>query len=228
MIMQENRRFALHLLIGVFVIALLAITLLRLIFSEGAWWILASKSMLPAIAMVIAIASWPKCYTFLVQRNNKVLFLPPLLDLNGVWRVEIKSNWSRIQQLTGTSVSSIDQVPLKKVTGTLSLQCDFFQTRGYFQVDDADSDRSSRTKRSDIVASSLRKENNYYVFSYMAKAVVSDPATETDEQNYLFSAEVMFSKGEMNRGGGQYWTNRKYNTGHNAAGELTLVRNTEN
>lgn len=116
------------------------------------------------------------------------------------------------------------QPPLKKISGTLKLRCDFFQTQGYFQVDDKDSDRGSRTRRSDIVASSLRKENGNYLFSYIAKARVSDPDTKTDEQNYLFSTEISFQQGDVNHGYGHYWTNRKYSTGHNAAGEIQLTR----
>jgi len=94
----------------------------------------------------------------------------------------------------------------------------------YYQVDDLPSDRPSRTRRSDIVASSLRKDDGHYVFSYIAKAQVSNPDPTTDEQVYMFSAEVRFRDTDPNVGEGQYWTNRKYSSGHNAAGEIRLIR----
>lgn len=221
MLIHVNRRFAVHLIIFVFVTILLILTLLRWIFSDQDLWLLTVKSAFPAITLTIGAVNWNKCYTFLVKQNNRLQFLSPLLDLNGVWRVEIQSNWPRIQQ---SSAETEEHTPLKKVTGTLTLTCNFFQTRGYFQVSDTGSDRRSRTRRSDIVASSLRKENGHYLFSYIAKANVSDPDPGTDEQNYLFSTEVCFQDDDVDHGIGQYWTNRKYSTGHNAAGEISLLR----
>ena len=132
MLVQANRRFAVHLIIFVFAAMLLTLAFLRWIFGDQPFWLVAIKSALPAIALTIGVGNWHKCYTFLVRQNNRVPFLSPLLDLNGVWRVDIQSNWPRIQQ---SSTATEEHVPLKKVTGTLRLKCDFFQTRGYFQVD---------------------------------------------------------------------------------------------
>ena len=221
MIVQSNRRFSLYLIIGLFSVIYALIFFVFCLLSESSILLLFIKSSTPALTLTFLLTSWPKCYSYLVRMNNWISFLPPLLDLNGEWQVNIESNWPRIEKLT----KKVNTKPkLKKVTGTLKLKCNFFQTSGYFEVDDKDSNRNSRTYRSDLVASSLRKENDHFLLSYIAKANVKNPDTKTDEQHYLFSSEVTFQSGELNQSSGYYWTNRKYNTGHNAAGELQLIR----
>ncbi len=217
-------RFALTLVIGLFAVTAMAIISLRIYCFDTPVWSAAGAGSSLALSITLLLISWPKSYAWLAKQHNRFTFLEPILDLNGIWRVEIKSNWPRIQAFSDPSAADKGAIPMKDMSGELTLQCNLFRTLGNFRVADAQSSRSSRTPRSDIVASSLRMENGHYIFSYIAKANVSDPDPNTDEQSYLFAAEICFKIGNFNEGGGKYWTNRKYSTGHNAAGEITLER----
>lgn len=221
-------RFALTLVIGLFTVTAIAIISLRIYyFDTSAWSAVVTGSSL-ALSITLLLISWPKSYVWLAKWHNQFSPLAPILDLNGTWRVKILSNWPRIQALSDTLAADGDAVPMQGVSGELTLQCNLFRTLGSFRVADAQSARSSRTPHSDIVASSLRMENGHYIFSYIAKANVSNPDPNTDEQSYLFASEICFKIDNLNEGSGKYWTNRKYSTGHNAAGEITLERLTEN
>ncbi len=216
-------RFALTLVITLFAVTAIPIIALRTYCFDTPVWIAAITGSSLAMSITLLLISWPKSYARLAKWHNRLTFLAPILDLNGTWRVEIKSNWPRIQALSNLSAAD-DAVPMKSISGELVLQCNLFRTVGNFCVSDAQSSRSSRTPLSDIVASSLRMENGHYVLSYLAKANVNDPDPKTDEQSYLFAAEIYFKIDNLDEGSGNYWTNRKYSTGHNSAGEITLER----
>lgn len=219
-----NPRFALTLIISLFALTLLPIVALHVFGLDKPLWAAIVSGLPWALTFTLGLISLPKSYTWLAKIYNRIPFLKPILNLNGTWHVKIESNWERIRMLSDQHHEPTETVPLKPVMGTLTLKCNIFRTIGRFRVDDVNSERASRTGHSDIVASSLRVEHERYIFSYIAEASVVNPDPNTDEQTFLFAAEVYFSLDELDIGNGRYWTNRKYVTGQNAAGEITLSR----
>jgi|GEM_PF-7005474 len=214
---------ALAIIATVFLLIFTSIVTIRVYFFESSFWVTLLTGFTATLTITLILMSIPKLYSTLTRLYNK-FFFPPLLDLNGQWDVVIKSNWPRIQALSKSGHTPETTPDLLKIYGTLNLQCNFYRTLGSLALKDSATQRRSKTIRSDLIASSLREENGYFIFSYIAKAVVSDPTPETDESGYLVAAEIHFNHHDLTSGTGIYWTNRKYTTGHNAAGEITLAR----
>lgn len=224
MLLLIRPRFALALIVIVFFTVFLLMIAVRVLGFQTSVWAALFTGFSFALTATTIFTSIPQSYSFLIKCYNRIPVLTPLLDLNGRWRVSLQSNWPRIQSLSAHGESPAVVADLREVRGTLELQSNLYKTLGRFSLDGDSADRPSRTMRSDLIASSLREEDRRYVFSYVAKAAVSKPDPTTDEQSYLVAAEIHFDSDNLSKGFGSYWTNRKYSSGHNAAGEIVLAR----
>lgn len=216
---------ALTLIVGVpFLLVLAAL------FSLYKFWL--DRSVLSSIvaslplagAIVAALFNWCAPMSHAIHIANRLLSTK-IPDLNGTWIATQSSNWPRIKaRLDGEQLDDMLKTPLDKVEGQLKLHMNLFRIWGTYSVNDANTDRESRTRESDIISASLLDREGRVQLSYIAEARVGNPNPNSDASRYHFAAHLCFNPGSTNEAIGNYSTDRNWAKGLNTAGEMTISR----
>jgi len=170
--------------------------------------------------------SIPQVFGFLVGKFAK----GSNLDLGGLYRIEMTSNWPAIKRLTeaANSTSSIFNVfdpealpPTKAVTGFAILEVGLFGLKIRMKMNSTGNDSVSRGE--DIRKDDARRAILRYVF---VQTNAPHATASTDEPQHSGAAELVFDPKADKIGvfSGKYWTNRNYQKGMNTAGDIRLIR----
>lgn len=209
---------------GPFAIVLVTLVAIKMFVYGNSLGSSLTQSIPLAFTLVAAGLASSRATSFVIQIINK--FTPiELPDLNGEWSVHQGSNWPRIKKLLdGEGLTDLTSTPLLDVEGRLSLKMNLFRITGTYKALDTSNRRTSRTRESDIVTASLTHRDGRTKLAYSAEAVVNDPAPETDETNYHFSALLKFDHDSLTSAKGHYSTDRNWKQGLNTAGQMTISK----
>ena len=178
------------------------------------------------LAGLCALLSMPQVFGFLVGKFAR----GSNLDLGGLYRVEMTSNWPAIKRLTEAANSTSDVFNVfdpaalpssKAVTGFAVFEAGLFGLKIRMKMNKTGNDSVSRGE--DIRMDDARRAVLRYVF---VQTNAPHATTATDEPQHSGAAELVFKPKEDKLGAliGKYWTNRNYQRGMNTAGDIRLIR----
>ncbi|NBZ88915.1 hypothetical protein GV832_15080 [Rhodobacteraceae bacterium CYK-10] len=153
-------------------------------------------------------------------------------DLNGEWTVSIQSNWPIIERLKSAAASKDATFdPLKDALPSL-LEANFEvrirQTWFRTDVEFLPNDKTPLLKSHTVSVEFLKSENGSrslaWVYEQSNKQGNELPLAVTDRDRF-FGAAMLTVSDDASKLSGQYWQNRSWNQGLNAAGTIALKRN---
>lgn len=152
-------------------------------------------------------------------------------DLNGDWKVEVKSNWPIIDKMRNAAKD--DQVPrfdpvseahprpqLQLTEFVATIEQRWLSTEIKFKPNHKTPLLNSVTLSADLMRKEGSEPKRIALIYKQENAAV--PA-HTDENSFLGAALLQVSD-DGNSLYGKYWTNRSWDKGLNAAGEIILTR----
>tara|TARA_R110000868_G_scaffold106084_2_gene291071 strand:- start:1149 stop:1889 length:741 start_codon:yes stop_codon:yes gene_type:complete len=190
---------------------------------------------------VVAGIIWGSIALFVVAPGWRLLWKLPLAgtwlanryfpDLNGEWVVTIQSNWPIMERLkTAASSNEITFDPLKdERPGLLETSFDvkikqtWFRTDVVFLPNEETPLLSSETISVEFFKSGNGNKSVAWLFEQTNKQDNTRPLAVTDQPKFYGSAVLNVNEGATELKG-QYWQNRSWNLGLNAAGQISLKR----
>ena len=193
---------------------------------------------------VVAGIIWGSIALFIVAPGWRLLWKLPLVgpwfanryfpDLNGEWVVTIQSNWPIVERLkTAAASDEITFDPFKdKRPGLLEASFDvkikqtWFRTKVAFLPNEKTPLLSSETISVEFLKSENGNKSVAWVFEQTNKQDNTRTLAVTDQPKFYGSAVLNVNEDatELN---GQYWQNRSWSVGLNAAGTITMRRSTK-
>ena len=190
---------------------------------------------------VVALVIWGGIALFVVAHGWRLLWKLPVVgkwfanrffpDLNGRWVVTIQSNWPIVERLKTAAASNEitfdpfnDERPnLLEVRFDVKIKQTWFRTDVAFLPNPKTPLLSSETISVDFRKSENGNKSVAWVFEQTNKQDNSRPLAVTDQPKFYGSAVLNVNE-DATELKGQYWQNRSWSFGLNAAGEITLRR----
>ena len=190
---------------------------------------------------VIAVVIWGSVALFIVVPGWRLFWKLPLLgpwlanrifsDLNGEWTVTLQSNWPVVNCLKIAAASEeitfdpfVDELPnLLEASFEVKIKQTWFRTDVTFLPNEKTPLLSSETISVEFFKSENGKKSVAWVYKQTNKRDNTQRLAVTDQPKFYGSAilDVIEDATELQ---GQYWQNRFWDRGLNAAGIITLKR----
>jgi len=137
-------------------------------------------------------------------------------DLNGNWKIEMKSNIKAIARYHPVLKG---KHPKSSISGTVSIKQSLFSMNMVFQEENSYSNSETL-----LLRPIKTKESGRFKLAYIYENDSPDPK-KTDEQRHFGAgiAEIFIESKKM-RITGLYWTNRNWTQGLNTAGKLEMTK----
>jgi hypothetical protein len=193
---------------------------------------------------VVAVVIWGSIALFIIAPGWRLLWKLPLVgpwfanryfpDLNGEWVVTIQSNWPIVERLKTAAASEEitfdpfnDERPdLLEVRFNVKIKQTWFRTDVAFLPNEKTPLLNSETISVEFLKSENGNKTVAWVYEQTNKQDNSRPLAVTDQPKFYGSA-VLNVNGDPPELMGQYWQNRSWNLGLNAAGLITMRRSTK-
>lgn len=190
---------------------------------------------------VVAAIIWGSIALFIVMPGWRLLWKLPLAgpwlanryfsDLNGEWVVTIQSNWPIVERLkTAAASAEITFDPFKderpcllEASFDVKIKQTWFRTDVVFLPNERTPLLSSETISVEFFKSENGGKSVAWVYEQTNNQDNSRPLAVTDQPKFYGSAVLNVNK-DATELKGQYWQNRSWNLGLNAAGEIVLRR----
>lgn len=190
---------------------------------------------------VVAGLIWGGIALFIVAPGWRVLWRLPVLgpwlsnryfpDLNGKWVVTIQSNWLIVDALKTSAASNemtfdpfTDEMPdLLEVSFDVNIKQSWFRTDIAFLPNNKTPLLSSETISVEFFKSENGKKSIAWIYEQTNKQGNDQRLAVTDQPKFYGSA-VLTVKDDASELQGQYWQNRSWDRGLNAAGLILLRR----
>lgn len=190
---------------------------------------------------VLAWIIWVSIALFTVFQGWRLLWKLPLAgawlanrnfpDLNGEWVVAVQSNWPIVERLkTAASSDEItfdpfnDERPsLLEASFDVKIKQTWFRTDVTFLANEKTPLLSSETISVEFFKSENGNKSVAWVYEQTNSQDNSRPLAVTDQSKFYGSAVLNVSE-DATELKGQYWQNRSWNLGLNAAGLIVLRR----
>tara|TARA_Y100000815_G_scaffold224004_1_gene211161 strand:+ start:687 stop:1481 length:795 start_codon:yes stop_codon:yes gene_type:complete len=190
---------------------------------------------------VLAWIIWVGIALFTVFQGWRLLWKLPLAgawfanryfpDLNGEWVVTIQSNWPIVERLktaASSSETTFDPVndarpDLMEANFDVKIKQTWFRTDVAFLPNEKTPLLSSETLSVEFFKSENGNKSVAWVYEQANKQDNSRPLAVTDQSKFYGSA-VLNASEDATELKGQYWQNRSWNLGLNAAGLIVLRR----
>jgi len=152
-------------------------------------------------------------------------------DLNGTYDVSLESNWPIVKQMLDASrkeAEPFDPFSLdQKAPVLLTVELEAVIEQSWFEINmwmypkapNAVIKRSRTLATIPIKAQGCSEKELIYVFEQE-----NDSRAPTDDATHMGAARLKISREDHRTLSGEYWNNRAWQRGVNAAGRLTLVR----
>jgi len=193
---------------------------------------------------VVAGIIWGSIALFIVIPGWRLLWKLPLAgpwlanryfpDLNGEWVVTVQSNWPIVERLKTSAASkeiTFDPVNdarpgLLEANFDVKIKQTWFRTDLSFLPSEETPLLSSETISVEFFKSENGNKSVAWVYEQTNKQDNSRPLAVTDQAKFYGSAVLSVNEDatELN---GQYWQNRSWSFGLNAAGLITMRRSTK-
>jgi len=174
-----------------------------------------ASAVVGGLLLLIFMLGETPAFPWLCKRMPLSFLFP---DIDGVWRVELESNWPIIAKLEGIEIGV--QAPAdKKLSGTITIKARLFSVHMKLDMDNKYS--KSRTLFVKVEKDAGGTVNLHYVYENTTLKPV-----ETDSGSHFGAASLELtnsSDGEVVLEG-PYWTNRNWERARNTAGLITLRR----
>lgn len=192
---------------------------------------------------VVAGVIWGSIALFIVVPGWRLLWKLPLVgpwlanrffpDLNGEWVVTIQSNWPIVDRLKTAAASdqikfdpSTDESPsLLEASFNVKIKQTWFRTDVAFLPNEKTPLLSSETISVELFKSENGKKSVAWIYEQTNKQDNTQRLAVTDRSKFYGSAVLNMNE-DATELQGQYWQNRSWNLGLNAAGLITLKRAT--
>jgi len=214
-------------------------------------WFAANVPVLGALAAnlltsrVVAGIIWGSIALFIVIPGWRLLWKLPLAgpwlanryfpDLNGEWVVTIQSNWPIVERLK-TAAAAGEEITfdpfndarpdLIEARFDVKIKQTWFRTDVTFLPNEKTPLLSSETISVEFFKSENGNKSVAWVYEQTNKQDNSRPLAITDQPNFYGSAVLKVNE-DASELKGQYWQNRSWNLGLNAAGLITMRRPTK-
>ncbi|MFN3226607.1 MAG: hypothetical protein ACE360_10215 [Hyphomicrobiales bacterium] len=193
---------------------------------------------------VLAAIIWGGIALFIVLPGWRILWKLPFAgkwlanhvfpDLNGKWVVTIQSNWPIVDQLKTAAASNEitfnpfdDKMPnLLEATFDVKIKQRWFRTDVDFLPNDQTPLLSSETISVEFFKAANGKKSVAWIFEQTNKQDNTQRLAVTDQPKFNGSAVLTVNE-DTTELQGQYWQNRSWDRGLNAAGLITLRRATD-
>lgn len=193
---------------------------------------------------VVAGIIWGGIALFVVAPGWRLLWKLPFVgkwlenrffpDLNGNWVVTIQSNWPIVDRLKTAAASNestfdpfADKMPdLIEASFKVRIKQSWFRTDVVFLPNDKTPLQSSETISVEFSKSENGKKSIAWIFEQTNKQDNSQRLAVTDQPKFHGSAVLTVNE-DATELQGQYWQNRSWERGLNAAGSIVLRRAAE-
>ena len=190
---------------------------------------------------VTAIIIWGLFAAIVVFQGWRLLWKTPLLgqwlanryfpDLNGEWVVTIQSNWPIVDSLKRAAASTentfnpfADDMPdLLEASFDVKIKQSWLKTDVEFLPNDKTPLLSSETISVEFLKSENGKKSIAWIYEQTNKQDNTQRLAVTDQQKFHGSAVLNVNE-DATELRGQYWQNRSWDRGLNAAGLIVLKR----
>lgn len=183
-----------------------------------------------AVAAVVVLPGWRLVWKFPFLGSWLSHRVFP--DLTGRWKVTIESNWPIIDKLrTAAASKDVRFDPMDDATRPKLLESSFdvriTQTWFRTDVEFLPNDKTPLQKSHTISVEFLKSENGSrsiaWIYEQSNKQGNESPLAATDRERF-FGAAILTVSDDASKLSGQYWQNRSWNQGLNAAGTIVLSR----
>ncbi|TQV69219.1 hypothetical protein [Aliiroseovarius halocynthiae] len=189
----------------------------------------------------VAGVIWGSIALFIVAPGWRLLWKLPLAgpwlanryfpDLNGDWVVTIQSNWPIVEHLKTAATSkeitfdpfTNDLPNLLDASFDVKIKQSWFRTDVVFLPNDKTPLLSSETISVEFFKSDSGKKSIAWIYEQTNKQDNTRRLAVTDQPKFHGSAVLIVSE-DATELQGQYWQNRSWNHGLNAAGLITMKR----
>ena len=193
---------------------------------------------------VVAVVIWGSIALFIIAPGWRLLWKLPLAgpwfasryfpDLNGQWAVTIQSNWPIVERLKTAAASNEttfdpfkDERPgLLDASFDVKIKQTWFRTDVTFLPNEKTPLLSSETVSVEFFSSENGSKSVAWVYEQVNKQDNSQPLAVTDQPKFYGSATLTVND-DATEMQGQYWQNRSWGLGLNAAGLITMRRSTK-
>lgn len=193
---------------------------------------------------VVAGIIWGSIALFIVVPGWRLLWKLPLAgpwlanryfpDLNGEWVVTIESNWQIVERLkTAAASDKITFDPFKderpnllEASFDVKIKQTWFRTDVTFLPNEKTPLLRSETISVEFFKSVNGNKSVAWVFEQTNQQDNSRPLALTDQPRFYGSAVLNLNE-DTSELKGQYWQNRSWNLGLNAAGLITMRRSSK-
>lgn len=210
-------------------------------------WVASSELVLVAAvaelltSRVVALIIWGTIALFIVAPGWRLLWKLPILgtwlanrlfpDLNGNWVVTIQSNWPIVEHLKTAAASKeitfhpfTDELPdLLEASFDVKIKQSWFRTDVVFLPNDKTPLLSSETISVEFFKSDSGKKSIAWIYEQTNKQDNAQRLAVTDQPKFHGSAVLTVNE-DATELQGQYWQNRSWDRGLNAAGLIVLRR----
>lgn len=180
------------------------------------------------IALTLVSQGWRAVWKLPVlgPKLSKALFY----DLNGEWTAELQSNWSIVERMQKAAQSTdlvfdvlddADLPDLLDVSFDVRIRQSWFRTDVEFLPTDNSTLATSKTLSVELFKAENGSKSMAWVFEAQNKRNNQSKLTVTDERGYLGAARLNLSEDGLELSG-EFWQNRAWHRGLNAAGQIVL------
>lgn len=196
--------------------------------------LISSQTLVLAVWVVIGLALYKPVWRFFWRLPvvGKWLSSAVFPDLNGSWNVEIESNWPIIDAIRKAAkdggprfdvLSESARLPeFQRLHFCATIDQGWFSTKVTLVSDGQSILKSSNTLFVQLLPASDMEEKR---IAMTFKQQNSPPRVATDQQEFFGSAILVVSEHGQSMEG-QYWNNRSWDRGLNAAGVVRMRRGT--
>lgn len=192
---------------------------------------------------VVAGMIWGSIALFIVMPGWRLLWMLPLLgpwlanrffpDLNAEWVVTIQSNWPIVDRLKTAAASNeitfdpfSDELPdLLEAKFDVKIKQSWFRTDVTFLPNEKTPLLRSETISVEFFKSDSGKKSIAWIYEQTNKQGNNQRLAGTDQPKFYGSAVLRVNE-DATELQGEYWQNRSWDRGMNAAGVITLKRAT--
>jgi hypothetical protein len=189
----------------------------------------------------VAALIWGSIALFIVVPGWRLLWKLPLLgpwladrffpDLNGTWVVTIESNWPIVDRLKTAAASNknkfdpfTDEMPnLLEASFDVKVKQTWFRTDVTFLPNLKTPLLGSETISVEFLKSENGKKSIAWIYEQTNRQDNTQPLAVTDQPKFYGSA-VLHVNEDATELKGQYWQNRSWSRGLNAAGLIAMKR----
>ncbi|MEM7291120.1 MAG: hypothetical protein AAF412_12245 [Pseudomonadota bacterium] len=190
---------------------------------------------------VVAAVIWGSIALFIVVPGWRLLWMLPLVgpwlanrffpDLNGKWVVTIQSNWPIVEQMKTAAASkeitfdpfTNKSLDLSEASFGVKIKQSWLRTDVVFLPNDETPLQSSETISVEYFKSESGKKSIAWIYEQTNKQHNTQRLAITDQARFHGSAVLTVNE-DATELQGQYWQNRSWNQGLNAAGLIKMKR----